>query len=97
MGRVTYIHHYVRKMRLLFVFQLTHIPQLPTLYFSVLMLAHLLDHSIFSSAVLTFRTKAIAFTIIALMITGCFWWFKAVAFGIEGPIHEHKGLLWRKV
>ena len=30
-------------------------------------------------------------------VIACFWWFKSVAIGIEGPISEHKGLGWRKV
>jgi hypothetical protein len=71
--------------------------QLPTLYFAVLMTAHLLDHFIFSARRLTLRTKWIAFGICAGSVLFCFWWFKAVAFGIDGPITEHKGLLWRKV
>lgn len=61
------------------------------------MLAHLLDHFIFSSKRYTRRTKAIYFGICAFSIVGTFWWFKGVAFGIEGPIREHTGLLWRKV
>ncbi|KAJ6570281.1 glycosyltransferase family 39 protein [Mycena vulgaris] len=69
---------------------------LPTLYFAVLMLAHLLDHFIFSSRRLVLRTKAIAFGVCAGSIVFCFWWFKGVSFGIDGPIAEHKGLLWRK-
>jgi len=69
---------------------------LPTLYFAVLMFAHLLDHFIFSSRRLILRTKTIAFGICAGSIVLCFWWFKGVAFGIDGPIADHKGLLWRK-
>jgi C-terminal four TMM region of protein-O-mannosyltransferase len=70
---------------------------LPTLYFSVLMLAHLLDHFMFSSSRLTRKTKSIIFGICAFAIVGSFWWFKGLAFGIDGPINDHKGLLWRKV
>ncbi|TFK36464.1 glycosyltransferase family 39 protein [Crucibulum laeve] len=69
---------------------------LPTLYFSVLMLAHVLDHFIFSSRRFTQQTKAIIFGVLAFTIIGSFWWFKGVAFGIDGPINEHKGLKWRK-
>ncbi|KAK7032963.1 glycosyltransferase family 39 protein [Favolaschia claudopus] len=69
---------------------------LPTLYFAVLMFAHLLDHFIFSSRRWTQKTKAISFGVCAGSILFCFWWFKGVAFGIDGPINEHKGLLWRK-
>ncbi|TRM61270.1 glycosyltransferase family 39 protein [Schizophyllum amplum] len=69
---------------------------LPTLYFAVLMLGHLLDHFIFTSRRLTEKTKLIAFGSIAFTIFACFWWFKAVSFGIDGPINEHWGLGWRK-
>lgn len=69
---------------------------LPTLYFSVLMLAHLLDHFVFSSRRFTAQTKWIVFGVCAGSIVGTFWWFKGMAFGIEGPINEHWGLLWRK-
>jgi len=69
---------------------------LPTLYFAVLMLAHLLDHFIFSSRRWSQKTKAISFAICAGSVVLCFWWFKGVAFGIDGPIAQHKGLLWRK-
>ncbi|KAJ7052545.1 glycosyltransferase family 39 protein [Mycena amicta] len=68
---------------------------LPTLYFAVLMFAHLLDHFIFSSRGLTQRTKTIVFGVCAGSLILTFWWFRGVAFGIDGPISEHKGLLWR--
>ncbi|KAF8902825.1 dolichyl-phosphate-mannose-protein mannosyltransferase [Gymnopilus junonius] len=68
---------------------------LPTLYFAVLMLSHVLDHFIFTSKHLSERTKLIAFGICAGSVVGTFWWFKAVAFGIEGPVNEHWGLQWR--
>ena len=61
------------------------------------MLAHLLDHFIFSSRRFSHKTKAISFGVCAFIIVGTFWWFKGVAFGIDGPINEHKGLGWRKV
>ncbi|KAF9045749.1 glycosyltransferase family 39 protein [Hymenopellis radicata] len=69
---------------------------LPTLYFSVLMFGHLLDHFIFSSKRLTNQKKAIAFGVISSIIFLTFWWFRGVAFGINGPITDHKGLQWRK-
>ncbi|KAJ2933739.1 hypothetical protein H1R20_g3356, partial [Candolleomyces eurysporus] len=69
---------------------------LPTLYFSVLMFAHVLDHYIFSSKRFSDKTKAIVFGVIASIIIFTFWWFSGVAFGIEGPIAEHTGLRWRK-
>jgi dolichyl-phosphate-mannose-protein mannosyltransferase len=68
---------------------------LPTLYFSVLMAAHLLDHFVFSSRRLQRQTKAIVFGVCAFAVVATFWWFKGLAFGIDGPIAEHKGLQWR--
>lgn len=100
MGRVTYVHHYVRlspfyKCRTPLIDGL--LLQLPTLYFSVLMFGHLLDHFIFSSKRLTNQKKMIAFGVISSVIVLTFWWFRGVAFGIDGPIADHKGLQWRKV
>ncbi|KAJ6577541.1 glycosyltransferase family 39 protein [Mycena capillaripes] len=69
---------------------------LPALYFAVLMFAHMLDHFIFSSPRLGLTAKGVAFGICACAVIGTFWWFKGVAFGIDGPILEHKGLGWRK-
>ncbi|KAG1782405.1 glycosyltransferase family 39 protein [Suillus placidus] len=68
---------------------------LPTLYFSVLMLAHLLDHFIFSARWKD-STKRVAFGVCAFLIVGNFWWFRKMAWGIDGPINDHWGLLWRK-
>lgn len=70
--------------------------QLPTLYFSVLMFAHLLDHFIFSSRRLSLQSKQIAFGAIAGAIMVTFWWFKGLAFGVDGPITDHWGLEWRR-
>ncbi|KAI0050885.1 glycosyltransferase family 39 protein [Auriscalpium vulgare] len=69
---------------------------LPTLYFAVLMAAHLLDHFFFTSKRLSENTKSIIFGSTAVAIVGMFWWFRGVAWGIEGPINDHWGLGWRK-
>ena len=61
------------------------------------MLAHVLDHFIFSSKLLTTKVKNIFFGAFAFLLLFSFWWFKGVAFGIDGPIAEHKGLQWRSV
>ena len=61
------------------------------------MLSHVLDHFIFSSKRYTTKTKAIIFGVLSSILLFTFWWFKGAAFGISGPIAEHKGLLWRKV
>jgi len=69
---------------------------LPTLYFAVLMLAHLIDHFAFTTKRFSERTKWIVFGVCAFIITATFWWFRALAFGMDGPISEHWGLQWRK-
>ncbi|KDQ16238.1 glycosyltransferase family 39 protein [Botryobasidium botryosum FD-172 SS1] len=69
---------------------------LPALWFSVLMAGHLIDHFVFSSKRLSERTKQIVFGICAGAVIGTFWWFRGLAFGVEGPIGDQKGLLWRK-
>ena len=61
------------------------------------MLAHVLDHFIFSSKLLTTKVKNIFFGVFAFLLLFSFWWFKGVAFGIDGPIAETKGLQWRSV
>ncbi|CAK5268733.1 unnamed protein product [Mycena citricolor] len=68
---------------------------LPTLYFAVLMFGHMLDHFIFSSTRLALATKTAIFSICSAAVIAAFWWFKGIAFGIDGPILDHKGLLWR--
>ncbi|EPS95451.1 hypothetical protein FOMPIDRAFT_71065 [Fomitopsis schrenkii] len=68
---------------------------LPTLYFAVLTAAHVLDHFVFTSRRLSEKTKWIIFSTVAFLIFATFWWFKGVAFGIDGPIGEHWGLKWR--
>lgn len=75
----------------------SHPIQLPTLYFSVLMLAHILDHFVFTARRLSDRTKQIIFGVCVALIVGVFWWFKGVSFGIDGPINDHWGLQWRSV
>lgn len=60
------------------------------------MFAHILDHCVFS-AQWKDHTKRVAFGIVAFLIVANFWWFKGVAWGIEGPVNDHWGLQWRKV
>ena len=61
------------------------------------MTGHMIDQFIFRSRRLQDRGKNIAFGIIVFILFATFWWFKGVAFGIEGPAQEHWGLKWRKV
>lgn len=100
MGRVTYVHHYVRFFSFIIAHPLPNFamsPQLPTLYFSVLMFAHLVDHFVFSAKRWSERVKWVVFGILVAILVGSFWWFKGIAFGIEGPINNHWGLRWRQV
>jgi len=69
---------------------------LPTLYFAVLMAAHMFDHFVFTARRLSERTKSIVFAAVAFAIVANFWWFRGVAWGIDGPINDHWGLEWRK-
>ncbi|KAH8798445.1 glycosyltransferase family 39 protein [Flagelloscypha sp. PMI_526] len=69
---------------------------LPTLYFSVLMFAHIFDHFVFSSPRFSQQTKAIVFGVLAFAIVSVFWWFSGLAFGVEGPIKDEWGLGWRR-
>lgn len=70
---------------------------LPTLWFSVLMSGVLLDHFIFRSHRLTPRTKKVAFALVAGAVVGTWWFFRACAWGIEGPAKNMVGRKWRKV
>lgn len=59
--------------------------------------SHVLDHFVFTSRRLSEKTKWIVFGTVAFLIFATFWWFRGVAFGIDGPINEHWGLKWRSV
>jgi hypothetical protein len=61
------------------------------------MAAHMLDHFVFTARRLSERTKSIAFALVAFTIFANFWWFRGVAWGIDGPINDHWGLGWRQV
>lgn len=61
------------------------------------MFAHLLDHFFFTNRRLAESHKWVVYGVTVVAIVGNFWWFRGLAFGIDGPIKEHKGLLWRKV
>lgn len=79
MGRVTYLHHY-----------------LPSLIFAVLTLGFLLDHFIFAKRTgFRERTKIAVFSVCFVAIVGVWWWFRSVAWGIEGPVNDQKGMKWR--
>ncbi|GAA5892190.1 hypothetical protein JCM8208_001470 [Rhodotorula glutinis] len=69
---------------------------LPTLWFSVLMSGVLLDHFVFRSHRLTPRTKKVVFGLVAGAVVGTWWFFRACAWGIEGPAKDMVGRKWRK-
>jgi len=69
---------------------------LPALYFSMLMAAHIIDHFVFSSRRVEESHKWMVFGICVFLIVGVFWWFRGVAWGIDGPIKDYHGLGWRK-
>ncbi|KAM0787088.1 hypothetical protein ACM66B_006346 [Microbotryomycetes sp. NB124-2] len=68
---------------------------LPTLWFSVLMVGHLLDHFVFKSRRLTNKFKYIVFSVVVTAVLGTFWLFRACAWGIQGPAKDLKGRKWR--
>ncbi|GBE81826.1 Dolichyl-phosphate-mannose--protein mannosyltransferase 2 [Sparassis crispa] len=95
-GKVAFVGWFLHFFPFLIMGRVTYVHHyLPTLYFSVLMLAHLIDHFIFTSRRLSERTKWITFGFCVSAIVFTFWWFKGVAFGIDGPVKEHWGLQWR--
>ncbi|KAF8584112.1 glycosyltransferase family 39 protein [Ramaria rubella] len=97
-GKVAFVGWSFHYLPFLIMGRVTYVHHyLPALYFSVLMTGHLIDHFIFRSRGLKERTKHGVFAFCILVVVGTFWWFKGVAFGIEGPVAEHWGLRWRKV
>jgi dolichyl-phosphate-mannose-protein mannosyltransferase len=79
------------------IFSSANRPQLPTLYFAVLMFAHVVDHFVLTSRILTARTKWITYGVLMFAIVANFWWFRGMALGIDGPIRDYWGVHWRKV
>ena len=60
------------------------------------MLGHLFNHFVFAARI-SERTKWSVFTITVSLVVGVFWWFRGIAWGIDGPIGDYWGLKWRKV
>ena len=71
--------------------------QLPTLYFAVLMFAHVLDHCFFSAKRFSEKSKNVIFGVNVFLQLAMFYWFKELAWGIEGPISEYQHRGWRSV
>lgn len=87
MARVTYLHHYVRlcsSSHSMYKILTLMFHQLPTLWFSVLMLGSLLDHWIFRSKKITHQTKLIVFSTLAGSVLITFYIFRMCAWGIDG-------------
>ncbi|KAI0035055.1 glycosyltransferase family 39 protein [Vararia minispora EC-137] len=96
-GKIAFLGWFLHFAPFLIMGRVTYVHHyLPTLYFAVLMLGHLLDHFFFRPNRWTDRTKNAVFGACALTVIGTFWWFRGVAWGIDGPINDHWGLLWRK-
>lgn len=96
-GKISFFGWFFHYVPFLVMGRVTYVHHyLPTLYFAVLMFAHMVDHFVFSSRRFSRQTKSIVFSVIAGTIVGMFWWFKGAAFGMEGPIKDHWGMQWRK-
>ena len=61
------------------------------------MFAHVLDHCFFTAKRFSDKTKNIIFGVNVFLQLAMFYWFKELAWGIEGPIHEYKHRGWRSV
>jgi dolichyl-phosphate-mannose-protein mannosyltransferase len=117
MARVCYIHHYVSYSTYPFMrldrteISLSLNPlQLPTLYFAVLMMAHLLDHFIFNESTarytsrharsqrvpLSNNVKNAVFVLVSGLVTVVFWLYRETAWGIDGSANKIANLKLRK-
>lgn len=95
-GKIAFFGWFLHYFPFLLMGRVTYIHHyLPTLYFAVLMLGHVIDHFVLSSKRFSERTKWISFGICVFAIVGCFWWFSGLAFGVIGPINDYWGLQWR--
>lgn len=62
------------------------------------MTGHVLDQLVFvERRKFTELTKSAVFVAFSVAIVGTFWWFRAISFGIEGPVGDHHGWQWRRV
>jgi hypothetical protein len=61
------------------------------------MFAHVIDHFVLTSRILAERTKWIVYGTVIFSIVANFWWFRGMAFGIDGPIKDYWGVQWRQV
>ncbi|KIY70267.1 glycosyltransferase family 39 protein [Cylindrobasidium torrendii FP15055 ss-10] len=96
-GKIAFMGWFLHYFPFLVMGRVTYVHHyLPTLYFAVIMFSHMLDHFVFSSKRLTTKTKWISFGVLSSAIFLNFWWFRGMAFGMEGPIGNHTGLAWRK-
>ncbi|KAG9045476.1 Protein O-mannosyltransferase 2 [Tulasnella sp. UAMH 9824] len=96
-GKVAFFGWFFHYVPFLIMGRVTYLHHyLPTLYFSVIMLAHFFDHFVFTARRLSENVKTGVFILTYVTIVGVWWWFKDIAMGIEGPIADHWGLGWRK-
>jgi dolichyl-phosphate-mannose-protein mannosyltransferase len=103
-----WLFHYVPFLLMARVCYIHH--YLPTLYFAVLMLAHMLDHFLWNVSTARYQsrrqgqgrialseiTKNVTFVLTLSLIVGVFWWFRETAWGMDGPVYNRWGIKWRK-
>jgi len=96
-GKVAFLGWVLHYVPFLIMGRVTYLHHyLPTLYFAVIMTGHMLDHFVFTARRLGEGFKWGVFVVSAGVIIGVWWWFRGIAIGIDGPIGNYKGLLWRK-
>lgn len=54
----------------------------------MLTLGFMLDHFVFANRNLKVRTRAAAFTACAAIIIGVWWWYRRIAWGMEGSVND---------
>ena len=67
---------------------------LPALYFAILVLGLVLDHTLMRRNIPE-RFKWFVFAVLAINTVVTFYHFRGVVFGMTGPIAQHKHLRWR--
>ncbi|KAG0140808.1 hypothetical protein CROQUDRAFT_674442 [Cronartium quercuum f. sp. fusiforme G11] len=69
---------------------------LPTLWFGIITSGLILDHFVFRNPSIAPARRRAFFGGLACAIVGTGWWFRACAWGIDGPVSAYTGRQWRK-
>ena len=79
MARVTYVHHY-----------------LPALYFALIIFCYCIDTllSLLPKTGTGRAIKTLLYVFFGAGTIGCFWWFRGMSFGMEGPLKDYNYLEW---